>query len=101
MDNLASLNKRIKQAVANKVIGKILNTEAMHHFNHGWKTGCTCSVCNYRRDYAARQSLPNKQQHSYSTMNNQFFDSRFERRELNRVFKRKVLFEATGAYFGD
>ena len=93
MDNLASLNERIKQAVADKVIGKILNTEARHHFNHGWKTGCTCSVCNYRRDYAARQSLPNRQQGSYATMGGGWWDARYHRKELNRAFKRKVLEE--------
>lgn len=94
MDNLASLHERINQAVADKVIGKLLDTEARHHFNHGFKTGCGCTVCEYRRDYAARQAMPNRQQGSYHTMSGGWFDIRYHRKELNRAFKRKVLGEA-------
>lgn len=91
MDSLASLHERINRAVADKVIGKILDTEARHHFNHGFKTGCTCTVCEYRRDYAARQSTPNRFQDSYRTQFGGWFDARQHRKKLNRAFKRKVL----------
>lgn len=84
MDNLASLHERINQAVAEKIIGKIINQEARHHFNHGWKTRCPCSVCKYRRNYAAKQSLLD-----YTSSSN--FNSRKRLKELNRAFKREIL----------
>ena len=93
MDNLASLQERINQAVADKVIGKILDTEARHHFNHGFKTGCGCTVCEYRREYVKLQAQPYRFQASFRTMGGGYFDVRSRRKELNRAFKKKVLGE--------
>jgi hypothetical protein len=90
MDNLASLHDRINQAIADKVIGKILTGEARNHFKHGWKTECGCSICAYRRDYAARQNMRNAL-NGHRTMGGGWWDARYHRKELNRAFKRKVL----------
>jgi len=94
MESLASLDglrDRINRAVADKVIGKILTTEARHHFNHGYKTDCQCTVCDYRRIYTLAQSGRNNDGHR--TMSGGWFDMRYHRKELNRAFKKKVLGE--------
>lgn len=91
MDNLASLQERINQAVADKVIGKILETEARNHFNHGFKSSCKCTVCECRRKYAYLQSLPNSMQGRYRSVYGVYLDVRSNRKELHRAFKKKVL----------
>lgn len=91
MDTLASLTERIKAATSDKIIEKLLATESRHHFNHGFKTGCLCSVCKNRREYARLQALPTCLQESYRAVGGWWFDVREYRRELQKGFKKRVL----------
>lgn len=79
MESLESLRERINEAISDKIIGEILKAEARHHFKHGYRSDCCCSVCVYRRNYARAQNSK-----SYG-------DSRYLRAEANRSLKRKVL----------
>lgn len=89
MADLASLQERIKYAVAEKVIDKVLSREARRHFKSGYKTDCECEVCFYRRNYVREQEGPN---HWYRTpIFGMDVDPRQERKELNRQFRAKLL----------
>lgn len=66
MESLVSLRERIATRISDKIISKVLSGEAKHHFKNGYKTDCQCSVCDYRRDYALRQSQQMRHQWSPS-----------------------------------
>lgn len=99
MDDLASIKsleefrERIRQSAASKIMGKLLSVEARRHFKHGYKTGCTCDVCNRRRDYVIAQERPFNHEQSYRTMSGGWWDSRYDRKERMKAFKKQVLGE--------
>jgi site-specific DNA-adenine methylase len=90
MNNLASLRERINASIADKVVAKVLEQEASVHFKNGYKTGCACEVCDYRRDYAYRQSQSNRN-NGYRTLGGGWFDERYHRKELNKVYRKRAL----------
>ncbi len=93
MDGVTLIKERIRQGLVEALLPSLMKGVAVEHFERGYKTGCQCAVCDYRRQYVRAQetSPPGR-----TTLYGGWRDLREERRHQKRRIKKALITSITG-----